>query len=95
MIQWGEIGINALWILGVALALAALSYRDWGAHRRGVPRLQALSAPVFLAPFAMGIVLVCVSLFFKARSPLERACWAVCSVLLTGQSIFWLRVRGE
>jgi len=90
MLNWRAIGVNALWIVGLALSLAAFSYTDWWAHREGIRRRQALSTPMFLAPFSMGLALISTSFLFKAHHPLERAFWAAWGLLLLGQSISWL-----
>jgi len=96
MLDWAGVGVNALWVVGAALALAAISYADWWAHSHQVHRRLAWSTPAFLSSFFMGLALVGLSLFLQAHSPWERVLWGTWSLLLTGQSVFlWRRRDGQ
>ena len=64
MIDWYGVFHNALWVLGLAIALASLSYSDWR-RRTSEPRVglrAALGQPGFQALFSLGMVLFCVGL---------------------------------
>ena len=63
MLDWKGIGVNALWVIGLALCLAAVSHADWWAHSRRVTRRRAWGTPMFLRPFYAGLLLVAASLF--------------------------------
>ncbi len=68
MIDWADVALNSLWIVGLAVILAALGYHDWLAHRTGV-RLRALwAAASWRRPAWLGLCLVCLSLTFARRS---------------------------
>jgi hypothetical protein len=40
MIDWVDLGFNALWILGLAILLAAFSYQRWLAYEYGRGRRE-------------------------------------------------------
>ncbi len=63
-IDWFGVFSNGLWILGLAVALAAVSYADWR-RRLNEPRLslrQALGQPAFQAAWSLGLLLFCAGL---------------------------------
>jgi hypothetical protein len=95
MLDWKGIGVNALWVIGLALCLAAVSHADWWAHSRRVTRRRAWGTPMFLRPFYAGLLLVAASLFLGADSMTERILWGAWSLLLAGQSIQVWRRPGQ
>jgi hypothetical protein len=90
MINLRDVGPDALWIVGLTVLLATLSYTDWWVRRRTIHWRQAACTPLFLAPSALGLSLVTVALCLKAHHVLERTFWAAWSVLLVAQSILTL-----
>lgn len=93
MIDWPHVAFNALWIIGCALILAALSYANWLAHLRGVRTRQLLSAPTFQLPFSIGLGLISCGLFWLSRGWLEHALWAILTLLFAWQT--WGLRRGS
>ena len=91
MIDWPHVALNALWILGGAVILAALSYTSWLAQVRGLPTRQLLGGSVFQLPLSIGLSLVSFSLFFLSRGWLERVLWAAFTVVFAWQC--WDRWR--
>lgn len=93
MIDWYGVFRNALWILGLAVVLAAFSYSDW--QRSGQnpkPSLrQAMTAPAFQAAFGLGMALFCIGLALSSRRWWEIAAWAALALLFAWQAIgAWL-----
>ena len=86
MIDWPHVALNALWIIGCAVILAAFSYANWMAHMRGVSTRQLLRAPGFQLPFLIGMGLISLGLFFLSRSWLERLLWGICMIFF----VSWL-----
>ncbi|MEA3336850.1 MAG: hypothetical protein U9R25_13130 [Chloroflexota bacterium] len=89
MIDWYSVLTNGLWILGLAVILAAFSYTDW---RRGLnsPKTslrQALASSRFLAVFSLGMVLFCAGLALTSGRWWEIAAWALLSVVFAWQGI--------
>lgn len=93
MIDWYGVFRNGLWILGLAVALAAFSYVDWW-RRVQSPRQslrQALGWPGFQAAFSLGMVLFCAGLALDSQPWWQTALWAVLGVLFAWQGIVALR----
>lgn len=94
MINWLQVLFNLLWLLGLAIILAAFSYADWLAHARGVRMLQLLKASIFQAPLSIGASLLSLGLFFLSRGWLARSLSAALVILLTWQlSGLWRDMR--
>jgi hypothetical protein len=96
MIDWYGVFRNALWIAGLAVILAAVSYADW---RRGFQspkgRMRAaLGRPGFLAAFSIGMVLFCTGLALSSNAWWEIAAWALLGLLFAWQGVVaWWRSR--
>jgi hypothetical protein len=81
MIDPGRLVSNGVWILGLALVLAAWSYACWWARQRGLRFRQVVNEPVFATPFGCGFALFCLGLALRGRSWWETAGWGVLTVL--------------
>ncbi len=90
MIDWPYVARNALWILGLSIALAGASYAGWwaagndGAGRR-VPWRAVWGLPVFTRPFAAGLTLFCASLAWGSARWWETALWALLALAFVAQ----------
>ncbi|MBN2549540.1 MAG: hypothetical protein JXB15_10305 [Anaerolineales bacterium] len=85
MIDWVNLAGNAAWILGCAVALAALSFASWQAWNQGQNLRQQLKQPgvvrwIFLAGF-----LFCGGLAATAQAIWEIALWALLAALFLVQ----------
>jgi hypothetical protein len=76
LIDWPYVVCNALWILGLSVALAAWSYLSWWAWARGQRLRQALSLPLFVVPLSAGMLMFSVGMSWGAAHGGERALWA-------------------
>lgn len=87
MIDWPNLFRNSLWILGLALALAALSYASWEAslHKEKF-RARLNRAPIQVALNLAG-VLFCAGLAAIAASTLEIVLWALLAVAFAAQIV--------
>lgn len=68
---------NGVSILGLAVALAAVSVVDWR-RRLSEPRLtlrQALAAPAFQAAWSLGLLLFCAGLALGSDTWWQTALW--------------------
>lgn len=96
MIDWYGVLRNALWIVGLATALAAFSYTDWQRSlQTPKPSLrQALGSAGFQAAFSLGMVLFCAGLALGSDRVWEIVAWAVLGLLFAWQGISaWLTLR--
>ncbi|MCS6845764.1 MAG: hypothetical protein NZ528_15800 [Caldilineales bacterium] len=96
MIDWYGVFRNALWVLGLAVVLAAFSYADWW-RRIQSPRLslrQALGSAGFQAAAGLGMVLFSVGLALSSPRWWETAAWAVLALLFAWQAFAaWRSLR--
>ncbi len=60
MIDWVNVALNALWIAGLALTLAAFSYHHWLAGETARRLRDVLTQPSWKRPFSAGMLLTCV-----------------------------------
>ena len=91
LIDWPALARNALWILGLAIVLAALSYTSWLAAARGVRLPRALGWPVFGVPSSAGLALFAASLAWGSTRPWERILWIILGLAFLAQ--VWLAWR--
>jgi len=82
-----------LWVLGLAITLAALSYSDYLASCRRVRTRRILGSSTFQLPFSAGMTLVCLGLLFTTQKAWERVVWGILSVLFVIQAGALLRRR--
>ncbi len=94
MISWWGLFRNALWIVGLAVGLAAWSYARWWAQQNRVRLRQVINMPLFVVPFSAGLALFSLGLALSGRRWWEIAAWAVLTVLCVGQGVYsWLTDR--
>lgn len=86
MINWVEVGINALPLLGAAGVLASFSYTSWWAHERGIPLRRALGKAVFQFSFTLTMTLTCLGLLLGARNRLEGSLELILALLFILQA---------
>jgi hypothetical protein len=82
MIDWGNLAVNALWILGCSLALAAFSYASWQGSVRGEKISVSLRSPGIRLSLHLGGVLFCLGLAFGAGTLLEKIIWALLGIAI-------------
>jgi hypothetical protein len=75
MIDWLNLAFNALWILGLAAALATFSYASWQASLSGEKTLSRLKLPAAQAGLDIAGLLFCLGLAGVAVGWLERLLW--------------------
>jgi hypothetical protein len=59
MIDWWNVFTHALWIMGLAVALAVLSYSDWTTSCRGEGFLATLKHTVQEPVLLLGLAVTC------------------------------------
>lgn len=92
MIDWFNLAANALWILGCAVALAALSYASWESSRNQEPMSARLKRPPLQAALTLGGMLFFLGLAAVENDLLLRIIYAVLAGLsfILMLSAFWM-----
>jgi hypothetical protein len=93
MIDWFNVAGNALWILGCAIALAALSYASWEASLSGEKFLTRLRRPAVLASLYLAGLLFSLGLAATSGRSLETVLWLALAGGFGGQLILTLKYR--
>jgi hypothetical protein len=88
MIDWGNLASNALWIVGLAVGLATLSYASWQASLHNEKFRQRLKhIPIQIALNLAGL-LFSAGLAATSDTTLEIALWSVLALAFVAQVIF-------
>jgi len=77
MIDWLSVFYNVLWILGLAVILAAFSYNDWLAAQNNVKLRRQFGSPAFQLPLSLGLALLSLGLTLLADVWWEQLVWLV------------------
>lgn len=80
VLDFYSIAANALWVLGLALILAALSWANWVAVRERIPFRRALGRPNVRRTVDGGLVLFCAGLAATGRTRWEQVLWSIFAV---------------
>ncbi len=81
MIDWAGVATNSLWLLGLAVCLAVLSYADWSAHSANRRLRDVLNQPAFRAMLWSGLTLFCVGVALSGGRWWERILWGVLAIM--------------
>ncbi len=85
MIDWVSVGFGALWILGLGLTLAALSFANYLAGQHKWPFRQALELPASRSMIYLGLVFFCLGWAGSVSATWERLLWAVLALIFVWQ----------
>ena len=86
MIDWVGVAFSSLWIAGLALILAAVSYYYWLAKEESMPIGSMFQQPAFLRFVYAGLLLIAVGLLGTSANLVE----SFLAVLLIGLSGYGL-----
>ena len=86
MIDWYSVGFGALWILGLGLVTAALSFANYLASQQKRRFRQALEMPACRIMIDLGLVFFCVGLAGGVSAVWERLLWAVLALVFALQT---------
>jgi len=79
MIDIWQVASNSLWILGLAVVLATLSWAYWAAQTAGERLRAVLGRPRVQRFVNLGLCLFCAGLAATAHAWWERGLWALLS----------------
>jgi hypothetical protein len=81
MIPWWSVLVNTLWILGLALLLADLSFFSWLARQEGSSLRRQFNRAQFLKFFWLGLLLFALGLAGTSDRLWEVALWFLLALL--------------
>lgn len=87
IIDWLTVVANSLWIIGCAIALAALSRASWQSAKQQMKLRTVLGSAGYQIALAIAGGLFCLGLAGTARSVAEIILWLVLAVCFTGLAI--------
>jgi len=93
MIDWAMVGANGLWIVGLVLGLATLSYASWDAWDTHETFRRRLGLPLPQRALALAGFLFCLGLGATSRLTWQVAVWLVLAGLFLWQ--VWMEMRGK
>ena len=92
MVDWVSAVVNALWIVGLAIILAAFSYHQWLAGETSRRLRDVLSQPSWKILFAAGMVLTCVGVGYGlAEQWWEKPIWTTLAISFGWQLVMVFR----
>jgi hypothetical protein len=88
MIDWYSVGFGVLWIFGLALVTASLSFAYYLADQQKRRFSQVLDMPVYQIWVNLGLVLFCLGWLGAVSALWERIAWGVLALIFVMQT--WL-----
>jgi hypothetical protein len=92
MIDWWDVLANSLWIIGLAVAVATLSYAAWGATVEGEKTTAWLKRPALQTALQLAVLLVCLGLAGTSSRLWVTILWLVLAVAILAQTIMAIRI---
>ncbi|OFW09493.1 MAG: hypothetical protein A3H96_03985 [Acidobacteria bacterium RIFCSPLOWO2_02_FULL_67_36] len=78
---WYVIGVHGLWVIALAIIVAAVGWHDWRRDELGRPRSRYLGLASFQLPLNLGLLLIALSFALMTTSAWwERTIWAALGV---------------
>jgi len=93
MIDWFNLAANALWIIGLAIALAVVSHASWQAALYHEKLRSRLAQPGYQMFFDLAAVLFCLGMAATSRRVWEIILWSGLAVLFIVQGVVEKFVR--
>jgi hypothetical protein len=88
MIDWFNLAANALWIFGLAIALAVISHASWQASMYHEKLRSRLAQPGYQIYITLAAVLFCLGMAATSRQVWEIILWGGLAVLFIAQALF-------
>ena len=80
VIDWTNFGLNALWIIGCAIALATLSYASWAASKTSEKLRIRLMQPQIQLSLNVAGVLFCLGLAGTSSEIWQLVLWILLAI---------------
>ncbi|HDN79462.1 MAG TPA: hypothetical protein ENG33_03215 [Chloroflexi bacterium] len=91
MIDWWGVFRNSLWILGLSIILATLSYADWWAKEQKQRFRDVIGLARFQGAISTGLAFFCAGLSLCSDRWWERGLWALFTLWFIYQAVTMLR----
>ena len=85
MIDYSQLLFNALWVLGFALILTAVSFAQFELSQRSEKLLSILKRPGYSLVIYFGFMLICLGFFLKDPRWLIKILWGGLALLASIQ----------
>ena len=92
-IDWPLVGFSALWILGLSLVVAALSFADYSANRSHASIRQVLRGSHYQTVLKLSGLLFTLGMLGVSRGGWERLAWAILAAAFGYET--WQAARGH
>jgi hypothetical protein len=80
MINWLSLAANSLWIIALAMALAAISQASWQSSRQRLKLRMVLEGSGYQVIFGLAGILFCAGMALTTTSTLLTAAWGILGV---------------
>jgi hypothetical protein len=87
MIDWWGLFANTLWVVGLAIVLAAFSMAHYRARSRQVPLRQRLQGSGFQFPFCIGTILFGLGLLVSGQNWWEKVIGGLVALVFVVEAI--------
>lgn len=87
MIDWFNLAANAMWIIGLAIALAVVSHASWQAALHHEKLRSRLAQPGYQIYIDLAAVLFCLGMAATSRRVWEIILWSGLAVLFIAQAV--------
>ncbi len=81
MIDWIGVATNSVWVLGLAIDLAVLSYADWKTHLARRRLRDILDQATIRFPLWIGLTLFCLGVTLSGGRWWERLLWGLLTLM--------------
>ncbi len=85
MIDWVNLGSNALWIVGLSIALATLSYASWDASNHHEKLRARLKRPGLMMSLNLAGLIFCLGMAATSGSILVVILWLILAITFATQ----------
>jgi hypothetical protein len=93
MIDWLSLVANSLWVIALAVGLAAISQASWQAGRQRQKLRLILESSGYQVIFGLAGILFCAGMAFTATSTLITVAWAILGAACLATFLIPLRNR--
>lgn len=86
MIDWVELSLDALWIVGLSIVLASFSIQYWIAKLNGISLSEQLEGFWWQITSSVGFGIFCLSFAIQSKGTLDTVVWTGLLILYIWRS---------